>query len=97
MFIVAVLILLSAILYIYYKVQILRTRDSLRQVYFNAKAKLCLGSLVFFFGVNQYILYQTRLSLFLGIVFLLFGGALAVRGIRETKHYRGEWKRLRTE
>ncbi|WLV23782.1 YtpI family protein [Aciduricibacillus chroicocephali] len=97
MFIVAVLILLSAILYIYYKVQILRTRDSLRQVYFNAKAKLCLGSLVFFFGINQYILYQTRLSLFIGIVFLLIGGALSVRGFKETKHYRGEWKRLRTE
>jgi len=97
MFIFAVFILLSAVLYLYYKVQILRTRDALSQVYFNSKARLCLGSLVFFFGVNQYVFYQTRMSLFIGILFLIIGGALAVRGFKETKHYKNEWKRLRTQ
>lgn len=94
MFLFPILIVLSAVFYIYYKVMILRTKEPLNQVYFNAKAKLCLGSLVFFFGINQYVFYQTRLSLFIGITFVLMGGALAVRGYKETKHYRNEWKRL---
>ena len=96
MFIFPMLIVISAVLYLYYKVQILRTKDPLSQVYFNAKARLCLGALVFFFGINQYVFYQTRLALFIGIVFVLLGGGLFVRGFKETKHYRNEWKRLRT-
>lgn len=94
MIIFAVLIALSLVMYIYYKVAILRASEPLTQVYFNSKARLCLGSLVFFFAINQYLLYQTKFSLFIGIPLLILGGALMVRGFRETKHYKGEAKRL---
>ncbi|HLQ97218.1 MAG TPA: YtpI family protein [Candidatus Dormibacteraeota bacterium] len=94
MFVVALLIMISIVLYIYYKVSILRTSDQLSQVYFNAKARICLGSFIFFFAINQYLLYGTKISLFIGIIFLIFGILQINRGYKEAKHYRKEWKRL---
>jgi len=89
-----IIIVLSVVLYIYYKVAILKTKDDLKKAYFNAKSRICLGSLVFFYGINQYIFYQTRLSLFIGIVFLILGGMQLRFGLKLTKHYRSEWRRL---
>ncbi|WP_100012094.1 YtpI family protein [Lentibacillus sediminis] len=97
MVIFPIIIVVSAVLWVYYKVQILRERDGLVQAYFNARSRICLGSVVFFFAINQYLFYQTRLSLFIGIVFLLLGGMQLVRGFREVKHYKREWQRVRAD
>lgn len=94
MILFAILIMISIVLYIYYKVSILRTKDPLTQVYFNAKARICLGSFIFFFGINQYLLYGTKISLFIGILFLALAILQINRGLKEAKHYRNEWKRL---
>lgn len=94
LFIFPMIIVLSIVLYVYYKVAILKSKDKLTQSYFNAKAHICLGSFVFFFGVNQYIFYQTKLSLFIGILFIFIGGLQVYYGLKEVKHYRNEWKRL---
>ncbi|MBD1223936.1 YtpI family protein [Virgibacillus halodenitrificans] len=94
MFIFPIIIVLSLVLYVYYKVAILKSEDKLTQAYFNAKSRICLGSFVFFFGINQYIFYQTRISLFIGIVFLILGGMQLLRGMKEVKHYRSEYRRL---
>ncbi|MBM7597712.1 hypothetical protein JOC34_000069 [Virgibacillus halotolerans] len=94
LFIFPIIIVLSLVLYVYYKVAILKTRDALTQAYYNAKSRLCLGSFVFFFGINQYIFYLTRLSLFIGIIFLIFGGMQMYVGFKQVRHYRKEWKRL---
>lgn len=88
------IIVLSIVLYIYYKVAILKTKDNLKKSYFNAKSRICLGSLVFFYGINQYIFYETKLSLFIGIVFVILGFMQLNLGVKETKHYRSEWRRL---
>lgn len=89
-----IIIILSAVLYIYYKVAILKTKDNLKKSYFNAKSRICLGSFVLVYGINQYLFYETRLSLFIGIIFLILGGLQLNRGLKETKHYRNEWRRL---
>ncbi|MEC5421944.1 YtpI family protein [Virgibacillus sp. C22-A2] len=94
MFIFSIIIAISIVLYVYYKVAIIKSEDKLTQAYFNAKSRICLGSFVFFFGANQYLLYQTQISLFIGIIFLLLGGIQIYRGLKEVKHYRKEWKRL---
>jgi|SRR5690625_3331415 len=94
MIIFPILIIVSIVLYIYYKVAILRTRDSLTQLYFNAKSRICLGCFVLLFGINQYLFYETKLSLIIGIIFLVLGILQANRGVREAKHYRKEWRRL---
>ncbi|MFC4556675.1 YtpI family protein [Virgibacillus kekensis] len=96
MIIFPIIIAISLVLYVYYKVAILKNKDPLTQAYFNAKSRICLGSLIFFFGINQYIFYETRFSLFIGIVFLIIGGLNLNRGFKEVKHYRSEWRRLNT-
>ncbi|GAA0429584.1 YtpI family protein [Lentibacillus halophilus] len=95
MVIFPIIIVLSAVFWIYYKVAILKSGDGLTKEYFNAKSRVCLGSLIFFFGINQYMFYETRLSLFIGIVFLFFGGLHLYVGMKEARHYRNEWRRLR--
>jgi len=94
MVIFPIVIVISIVLYIYYKVAILRTKDSLSQHYFNAKARICLGTFILFFGMNQYLFYQTKISLFIAIIFALLGILQLNRGIKETIHYRKEWQRL---
>lgn len=89
-----IIIVLSVVFYIYYKVAILKTKDDLKKAYFNAKSHICLGSLVLFYGINQYIFYETKFSLFVGIVFVVIGGMQLNFGWKETKHYRKEWRRL---
>src|SRR5699024_2133090 len=89
-----IIIVLSVVLYIYYKLAILNKKDNLKIAYVNAKSLICLGSLFFFYGINQYIFYETRLSLFIGIVFLILGSMQLRFGLKLTKHYRSEWRRL---
>ena len=97
MFIFAILIMISIVLYIYYKVAILKTKDKLSQKYINAKSRIFLGTFLIFFGINQYIAYQTKLILFISVVFLFLGVIQAIDGFKEAKHYRNEWKRLNPE
>ncbi|MBA2173342.1 YtpI family protein [Halobacillus locisalis] len=96
MIIFPILILLSFVLYIYYKVMITRAKDSLTQVYLNSKAKIFLGGFIFFWGINQYLFYQTKLSLIIGIVFLILGAYQAQTGWKATKHYRNEYRKQET-
>ncbi|RLL47874.1 hypothetical protein D8M04_00925 [Oceanobacillus piezotolerans] len=94
MIIFPILIVISIVLYVYYKVAIVKSDDGLTQHYFNAKSRICLGSFVFFFAINQYLFYLTRVSLIIGIIFILLGGYQMYYGLKESKHYRNEWKRL---
>ncbi|KHE67465.1 YtpI family protein [Halobacillus sp. BBL2006] len=97
MIIFPILIVISFVLYLYYKVMIVRTRDPLTQEYLNSKSKLFLGSFVLFFGINQYMFYQTRLSLFIGIVFIALGIFQAQSGWKASKHYRKEYQKHQTQ
>ncbi|GGJ96807.1 hypothetical protein GCM10007063_19060 [Lentibacillus kapialis] len=97
MIIFPIIIVLSLVFWVYYKVAIIKSNDELTQAYFNAKSRICLGSFIFFFAINQYLFYQTQLSLFIGIVFLVFGSANLYVGLKEAKHYRQEWKRLNAQ
>lgn len=97
MFIFSVLIIVSLVFYVYYKVAILKDRDPVTQLYFNAMSRVCLGSFLLFFAINQYLLYGTRLSLFIGIIFIVLGSMQVTRGIKEAKHYKKEYRRLHSE
>lgn len=94
MIIFPILIIFSVVLYIYYKVAILRSDDGLTREYLNAKSRICLGLFISSFAVNQYLFYQTKLSLLIGIVFLILGFLQINLGIKEVRHYKNEWKRL---
>ncbi|HLS06773.1 MAG TPA: YtpI family protein [Bacillota bacterium] len=94
MLIFALIIVISVVLYIYFKVAILRSHDRLTQEYYQAKSRICLGSFIVAFGINQYLLYETRLTLFIGIAFLLLGFIQLHVGIRDARFFRKEYRRL---
>lgn len=94
MLIFALFIAVSIVMYIYYKVIILRMKDELTQKYTNAKSRIFLGSFILFFGINQYIAYQSKVILFISIVFVILGVIQMVHGFKAAKHYRNEWRRL---
>ncbi|MFQ3542510.1 YtpI family protein [Halobacillus rhizosphaerae] len=93
MIIFSACILISLVLYIYYKVMVVRAKDPLTQEYLNSRSKIFLGSLVTFFGINQYLAYQTRLSLFIGIVFVILGIIQFRYGWKASKHYQREYSK----
>ncbi|SEQ72969.1 YtpI family protein [Piscibacillus halophilus] len=84
------LIIVSFVLYIYFKVQILKSKDPLYMQFTNAKARMSLGVFISTFGMNQYYFYQTQLALFVCIIFLALGIAQIVYGYKLYKHYKGE-------
>ncbi|TFB25038.1 hypothetical protein E3U55_01200 [Filobacillus milosensis] len=88
------LIVVTFVLYIFFKVQILRSKDTLYMHFTNAKARMALGGFLSIFGMNQYYYYQTQLALFICIAFLVLGIAQIVYGYKLFKHYRGEMIRL---
>ncbi|MFD1019024.1 YtpI family protein [Thalassobacillus hwangdonensis] len=93
MFIFAALILISLVLYIYYKVAIIRTSEPLIQHLHNSKARILLGSFIFFFGINQYLFYETQLSLFVAIIFILIGIFQMYSGWKRLRHYQNEYSK----
>lgn len=87
-------IVISIVLYVYYKVAIVKSKDILTQKYFNGKSRLCLGAFILLFGINQYFFYESTLSILIGIVFVLLGAMQIYRGYSEARHYRNEYRRL---
>ncbi|GEL76863.1 YtpI family protein [Tenuibacillus multivorans] len=85
-----VIIVVSFVLYIYFKVRILNVKDPLFMRFTNAKARIALGLFISTFGMNQYYFYQTKLALFVCIVFLALGIAQIIYGYKLYKHYREE-------
>lgn len=94
MVILPIVIVISAVLYIYYKVAILKSKDEVTQLYFNARSRMCLGTFVVFFGITQYTYYQNTLTLFVSIIFIVLGIMQINLGFKESKHYRKEYRRL---
>lgn len=97
MFIFAAIIVISVVLYIYYKVAILKTKEILTQKYYNAMARIFLGTFLISFAINQYLAAQIKVVLLISIVFVILGVIQVVAGYRRAKHYRSEWRRLNPE
>lgn len=93
MVIFPVIIIVSFMMYVYYKVMIIRDNDPLTQEIKNAKARISLGVFMSVFGINQYLFYQTTLALVIAIIFLLFGGMQFYDGYKRFVHYKGEYKK----
>ncbi|MCP8617110.1 YtpI family protein [Salirhabdus salicampi] len=90
MFIFVLIVVLSIVMYIFFKVKILTLKDQLMMHYTNAKARIALGMFIFFFAMNQYLFYQTKLSLYIGIVFLFLGAIQIHYGYKLFSFYRNE-------
>lgn len=83
-----IIIIVSLMFYLFYKVKYFRTKDQLRRSFISAKSKIALGLLVSVFGINQYTIhYPSTTSLIIGIIFLVLGLGSIVMGYREFKFY----------
>ncbi|HLR14478.1 MAG TPA: YtpI family protein [Bacillota bacterium] len=94
MIIFTLLIVFSIVFYVYYKVAILKTKDPLTQAYYNAKSRLALGAFIIAFAINQYLFYQSKLSLVIGLIFFILGFLQINLGFKEARHYKKEYRRL---
>ncbi|MBO8156471.1 MAG: hypothetical protein H0Z32_08435 [Bacillaceae bacterium] len=90
MIILPIIVAVSLILYIYFKVKILTLKDPTSMHYTNAKAKIALGSFVFFFGIYQYFIFDGAFSLAVGLIFLFIGGLQGYYGAKLLKHFKQE-------
>ncbi|MDC3415757.1 YtpI family protein [Aquibacillus salsiterrae] len=93
MIIFPIVIIVSITMYIYYKVAILRNNDELEQVYINSKSRIFLGIFISFFGINQYLYYQTMVALSIAIIFLFLGLLQIYSGYKRARHYGNERKK----
>jgi len=85
---------LAFFMFIFYKIRIPKEPEPLKQEIMNSKARIALGLFIGGYGVNQYMFYMTKLSLYIGIVFVIVGIVQIVAGFRRFRHYNGEWKKL---
>lgn len=90
MIVFPIVIILSIIIYFYYKFTLLREPDPLTQEIKNAKARIALGIFLSMFGINQYLFYQTQIALFITLVLLFFGIIQGYGGIKRYLHYKNE-------
>ncbi|WP_066194912.1 YtpI family protein [Gracilibacillus timonensis] len=93
MIVFPIVIILSIIIYVYYKFSLLRESDPLIQEIKNAKARIVLGIFMSMFGINQYLFYQTQIALFITIIFLFFGIVQGYGGIKRYLHYKKELRK----
>ncbi|TYR82164.1 hypothetical protein FZC66_00770 [Priestia megaterium] len=83
----AILIVVSLVFYLYLKVKYVRSQKLIERQWISAKSSISLGSFVLFFGVNQWFIYGTTLSLVIGVIFFLIGLGSIIAGIRAYKYY----------
>ncbi|MGP6197365.1 YtpI family protein [Priestia megaterium] len=82
-----ILIVVSFVFYMYLKVKYVRSKRPMERKWISSKSSICLGSFVLFFGINQWFIYETSLSLIIGILFVLFGSGSILAGIKAYKYY----------
>jgi amino acid transporter len=80
-------IIISAVIYFYMKVKQLRSGLPIAKKWYANRAMVALGSLLFFFGLNQLFLFATTLTYVISIVFIVIGLITMVHYFKVTKHY----------
>jgi uncharacterized protein YacL len=74
-------------MYVFYKIKYVRSSRPIERKWLSAKSSIALGLFVAFFGVNQLFLFQTTLTYFVAIIFILIGCFSSFAGFKAYKHY----------
>lgn len=82
-----ILIVFSLAFYLFYKIKYFRSKKPMEQKWISAKSSIALGSFVFFFAINQFLIHRSTVSLIIGIVFVLFGAGSIWAGYRAHRYY----------
>jgi uncharacterized membrane protein len=82
-----VLIILSLSFYVYFKVKYFRVKEHMHKKWISAKSSVALGAFITSFGINQWIAIPSKVSMVVGIIFLIVGiGSIRV-GIKAYRYY----------
>jgi hypothetical protein len=87
MLVFAVLIVISLMFYIFYKVQHFRTRMPMERKWISGKSSIALGLFVALFGINQLFLYQTTITYVVSAIFIVFGSISVWGGYKIYRFY----------
>lgn len=82
-----VLIVLSFVLYFYFKTKQFRSELPIAKKWYANRALVALGSLLFFFGINQISLFPSTLTYVISGVLILIGLYTMIYYFRVAKHY----------
>ncbi|GAB6428462.1 MULTISPECIES: YtpI family protein [Bacillus] len=80
-------IIVSFMLYLFYKTKYFRTNRPMEKGWLSGKSAMALGSFVLFFGINQFFLELSTARIIVGVLFVLFGSASVFNGFRQYKHF----------
>ena len=83
----AVLIIISLVFYLFYKVKSIRSHFPMEKKWISGKSSIALGAFVAFFGINQLFLFQSTVTYIVAVVFILIGGISLVGGYKIYKFY----------
>jgi amino acid transporter len=85
--ILVLLIVLSFVFYIFYKIKYVRSRKPAERKWLSAKSSIALGLFVALFGLNQLFLFQSTVTYIVGAIFIIIGLMSVWGGIKAYKFY----------
>ncbi|WP_079510035.1 YtpI family protein [Mesobacillus jeotgali] len=85
--ILVLLIVLSFVFYIFYKIKYVRSKRPAERSWLSAKSSIALGLFVALFGINQLFLFQTTVTYIVGAIFIVIGSLSVWGGIKAYKFY----------
>ena len=81
------LIVLSFVFYIFYKIKYVRSKRPAERKWLSAKSSIALGLFVALFGINQLFHFQTTVTYIVGAIFIVIGSLSIWGGIKAYKFY----------
>ncbi|MFC0557924.1 YtpI family protein [Halalkalibacter alkalisediminis] len=85
-----IIIVVSAVFFMYNKVKFWRTEESLLKKIYQTKSTLTLGFFLTAFGANLFIFPRSTIDFVVGIIFAILGLANVIFGYRASRHYMGQ-------
>ncbi|MGD6816847.1 YtpI family protein [Metabacillus sp. 84] len=86
--VLALIIFIAFVVYLSFKVTFFRSKRPMERAFISGKSSMALGFMVFFFGVNQFYLNRSSVSIAIGIVFVVIGAASIWTGYRTRSHFK---------
>ncbi|TQR19900.1 hypothetical protein FG384_10165 [Psychrobacillus vulpis] len=80
-------IIVSFVWYFYFKTKQFRTNLPIRKKWFSAKASICLGAFLLFFGFNYLLVFPSSVTYVISGLFIFLGGYFMFHNFKASKHY----------
>jgi uncharacterized membrane protein HdeD (DUF308 family) len=81
------LIVLSFVFYIFYKIKYVRSKRPAERKWLSAKSSIALGLFVGLFGLNQVFLFHTTITYIVAAIFIIIGSMSVWSGVKAYKFY----------